>query len=161
MIAIADIILGIILIVGALDGFRKGAIYQVASLAGYIAAISGSLYLSSYLLTHYPQYFEFIPLPIRKYAIIIPAFILIVLAGILIGWALTKLISITGLSLPNRLLGILVGTARYFLINSLIVYVITRLLEVYFHKIPLMIANSILWNLMDTTGRLIVEIFFT
>lgn len=156
-----DLLIFIILAVGAINGFRKGAIYQTCSLITYLLTIIGGIKLANYLYQSHQDYISFIPSPLRLPSLIVLSYILIFLAGHLIGWLLTTFISISGLSLINKLIGAPLGIIKYFLIWSCLMYSLLRLNDYFNIFSHYYINQSTLFNMLTASGKMIIDLLIS
>jgi membrane protein required for colicin V production len=128
--SIIDIVLGSLLILGAVRGFMKGLFVEVASLLALVLGVWGAMHFSSYasdLLKSQVSWNEK-TLQIVGFAI---TFLLIVITIGLAGKALTKLANFIFLGLLNKLLGALFGTLKIGLILSIVLLLLNKI------KVPL------------------------
>lgn len=121
-----DIVLIVLVIAGFIKGYSDGFIRQVVFFLALIAAI----YLCSQVAMKLREYLISIDL-FPENTITIASFILafIMIAGIIIlaGWIIHKMISATPLSLPNHLVGALLGLIVTALLISLTLNVLEGL----------------------------------
>lgn len=115
-----DLVLGILLIVAAIQGFRKGFIIEFASLAALILGIWGGIKFSDFsarLITKYTGFHS-------EYLTIIAFFVTFILIVILIhimGKMLDKIVKAAMLGFLNRLAGIIFGVLKTALILSILI----------------------------------------
>ena len=109
-----DIVILLFLLYGAFRGFSKGLIIEVATLAGLILGVFIAIRYSPFtegilkdFLNITSRYLSYIALAVT--------FLLVVIAVYLLGKMLTRLVDIISLGLVNKLLGTLLGIAKYFL----------------------------------------------
>jgi membrane protein required for colicin V production len=123
--SVIDIVLGGLLILGAIRGFMKGLFVEVASLLALVLGIVGAAAFSDYasgLLDPHVSWNEK-TLQIVSFAL---TFIVIVIAIGLAGKALTKIADFAALGLLNKLLGSLFALAKTALILSLLLLLIDK-----------------------------------
>lgn len=128
-----DIVILLFLLYGAFRGFSKGLIIEVATLAGMVLGVFIAIRYASYtegilrdFLNLSSRYLSYIALGIT--------FLLVMICVYLLGKLLTKLVDIISLGLINKLLGMLLGIAKYFIIVCVIL-MITDALDDKFHFI--------------------------
>lgn len=128
-----DIVILLILLYGAFRGFCKGLIVGLATLAGLVlgvfVAVRYSPYTEAFLrdfLNISSRYLSYIALGIT--------FLVVVIAVGLLGKLLTKLVDIVFLGLVNKLLGAVLGAAKYFILICVLL-LITDALDDKFHFI--------------------------
>ena len=121
-----DIIILLFLLFGAFRGFSKGLIIEVATLAGLILGVFIAIRYSPYtegllrdFLNLSSRYLSYIALAIT--------FLLVVIGVYLIGKMLTRLVDIISLGLVNKLLGAILGMAKYFLIVCVLLMIMDAL----------------------------------
>ena len=103
-----DIVILLFLLYGAFRGFSKGLIIEVATLAGLILGV----FITS-------RYLSYIALAVT--------FLLVVIAVYLLGKMLTRLVDIISLGLVNKLLGTLLGIAKYFIMVCVLLMIVDAL----------------------------------
>lgn len=118
-----DIIVGIILLIAAYKGFKRGLVFEFISIVGLIIAIYGAFKFSNmaeiYLLEHAKDIEKFIPL--LSFIIV---FLIILLVIMVMGKVMEKLIKFTGLGIFNKLAGVVFGALK----SALIIGILTGLL---------------------------------
>ena len=123
---IIDIILGSLLIVGAVRGLMKGLFVEVASLLALVLGVYGAIHFSDYasgfLAPH--VHWEEQTLQIVSFAI---TFVVIITAIGLAGKALTKLADFAALGLLNKLLGAIFGLVKIGLILSIVLLLVDKI----------------------------------
>lgn len=128
-----DIVILLFLLYGAFRGFSKGLIIEVATLAGLVLGVFISVRYSVYtegilrdFLNISSRYLSYIALGIT--------FLLVMIAVYLLGKLLTGLINVISLGLVNKLLGTIMGMAKYFIVVCVIL-MIADALDDKFHFI--------------------------
>ena len=121
-----DIIILLFLLWGAYRGFSKGLIIEVASLLGLGLGVYVAIKYSSYtvgilvdFLNISSRYISYIALAVT--------FVLVAIVVYIIGKLLTKLIDIISLGLINKLLGTILGIAKYFVIVCVLLMIVDAL----------------------------------
>lgn len=112
-----DIILGIILLLAFISGFKKGLFVTLASLVGLIAGVFGAIYFSDFVGGYLSQWFDWSD-KITKLASFAVTFSIIVIAISMAGKFLTKIADFAALGLLNKLLGGVFSTLQYAFIIS-------------------------------------------
>ena len=123
---VIDIVLGALIIYGAIKGFFKGLFVEVASLLALMLGVYGAVHFSNYaseFLSNYVDWSEK-TMNITSFAI---TFAVIVLSISLAGKALTKLANFAALGVINKLLGALFGGLKIALILSVLLLVFERI----------------------------------
>lgn len=123
-----DIIILLFLLYGAFRGFSKGLVIEIATLAGMVLGVYIAIKYSSYtegilrdFLNVSSRYISYIALAIT--------FIVVAVVVYIIGKLLTKIIDIISLGLVNKLLGTVLGIAKYFIIVCVLLMIMDALNE--------------------------------
>ncbi len=114
-----DIIFGIILILGFIQGIRKGLFVELASLVGLILGIYGAIHFSYYVgnwLVNKTSWSEQV-INLTAFAI---TFIIIVLAVSLAGKLLTKVANFAMLGIVNKLAGAVFAVLKFAFLLSVV-----------------------------------------
>ena len=121
-----DIVILLFLLYGAFRGFSKGLIIEVATLAGLILGVFIAIRYSPFtegilkdFLNITSRYLSYIALAVT--------FLLVVIVVYLLGKMLTRLVDIISLGLVNKLLGTLLGIAKYFIIVCVLLMIVDAL----------------------------------
>lgn len=121
-----DIVILLFLLYGAFRGFSKGLIIEVATLAGLILGVFIAMRYSPFtegilkdFLNITSRYLSYIALAVT--------FLLVVIVVYLLGKMLTRLVDIISLGLVNKLLGTLLGIAKYFIIVCVLLMIVDAL----------------------------------
>ncbi len=117
-----DIIIGIILIFGTVNGFRKGLFVEVTTLVGLVLGVYGAIHFSHFLgafLKGYTSWDESM-LQLVSFA---GTFFIILIGMILLGKAMTKVAETIALGFFNKLVGAIFGFVKYALILSIVLLV--------------------------------------
>ena len=147
-----DIVIAALLLVGLISGLRDGLVKQIASLAGVI----GGLLLGRAFYMPVGEWLVDV-LGFSSEAAYVTAFILILivvpLLFSLVGWLVSKLLSVICLGWINRLLGGLVGVLKF----ALLVGVIITGFEFFDQRNSLIAeekkeASVLYYPIYDTTG---------
>lgn len=121
-----DIIILLFLLWGAYRGFSKGLIIEVATLLGLVFGVYVAIKYSSYtedilvdFLNISSRYISYIALAVT--------FVLVAIVVYIIGKLLTQLIDIISLGLINKLLGTILGVAKYFVVVCVLLMIVDAL----------------------------------
>lgn len=118
-----DLILGVILLYGAVKGFFKGLIIEAASLIALVLGLVGALLLSESVGNYIQSQTNFTTVP-PSGVIFLMVFILIIISINLLARILTRVIRLAALSSINRFFGALFGMAKFgFFISALLLLV--------------------------------------
>jgi membrane protein required for colicin V production len=113
-----DLVLGIILIVAAIQGFRKGFIVELASLAALILGIWGAIKFSDWTAGFITRTTKFHSDHLSTIAFLL-TFITIVILIHLLGKVLDNTVKAIALGFLNRLAGIIFGVLKTAVILSI------------------------------------------
>jgi len=117
-----DIVIGIILIFGTVNGFMKGLFIEITTLVGLVLGIYGAIHFSNYLgdfLKDSVSWDESM-IQIVSFA---GTFFIILIALVLLGKSLTKIAESMALGFFNKLVGAIFGFLKYALILSIVLIV--------------------------------------
>lgn len=128
-----DIILILPLLYGAFKGFSKGLIVEVATLLGLVLGVYTAIRYSGYTEEFLRDFLNITSRHLSYIALGI-TFLIVVMLVCLLGKMLTKLIDMVSLGLINKLLGTVLGAAKYFVILC-VVLLIADALDDKFHFI--------------------------
>lgn len=142
-----DIIIPLILAWGAFTGFRKGLILEAGSLIAIIAGIYGALEFSFVLGKYLAESVDWSEKVIQLSSFV-GTFLAIVIIINLIAKAFQKIIKAAALSLPNRILGLFFGVAKYLVILAGLLYVINSINQRYPFIDDKTLNDSMLYNPM-------------
>lgn len=154
---IIDIILGALILFGIIRGFFKGLFVEIASLLALVLGIYGAIHFSNYAADFLETKTEWDENTINITAFAI-TFIIIVLAIILAGKALTKLANFAMLGLLNKLLGALFGGVKVALILSILLVVFERFKKPFLFNNEDTTEESILYEPVKSIAPLIFPI---
>lgn len=145
-----DIIIGVLLIWGLIQGLRKGLLMEVASLIALVAGIFGAIHFSHFVIQELQVYLSWDQQFIEwtGYAL---TFILIVVVLILVGKLLTKLVKFVALNLFNRLLGGVFGLAKVAFLCSVLLMFINSF-DTGITKETQAFDDSYLYNFIEPVG---------
>lgn len=123
-----DIILVIFLVLAAVNGFRKGLILEVASLAALILGVWGAIEFSdvtSEFLTENLGW-EFNHMNLISFVI---TFVIIVILVHLVASSLSKLVEVAMLGWANRITGMVFGVVKTAFILSILLLIFNKIDE--------------------------------
>lgn len=116
-----DIIFIIPLLWGAVMGFKKGLVLELASLVGLILGTYGAIKFSDYTAEKLAQYADITQEWLGLISFLV-TFIAIVFGVFLLAKILNKALKLVALGTVNRILGLLFGTLKFALIVSIGLY---------------------------------------
>ncbi len=121
---IIDIVILIILILGAFRGFQKGLLLEIVGLFAFVLGIIGGFQFTPLVAGFLDGYFTKIPglIPVISFIIV---FVVIVLAVNLVGMVLKKTIDLTLLGSFDDLAGSLAGVLKWALALSFLLWLLT------------------------------------
>ncbi len=123
-----DIILVILLLLAAINGFKKGLIAEVASLAALILGIWGAIEFSYITSDFLVENFDLHTKHLNIISFVV-TFIVIVILVHIVGNTINKLAETVMLGFVNKLAGLVFGVLRSALILSIILVVFDKIDE--------------------------------
>ena len=114
-----DIIIAVILLFGLVKGYMKGLFIEITSLVGLVLGVYGALHFSFYLSDILKDNVSWDESMIQIVAFA-GTFIIILLALVFLGKALTKIAETIFLGFFNKILGAVFGVLKYALILSIV-----------------------------------------
>ncbi len=113
---VLDIVLGVFLLVGLFQGFRKGFFVELASLLGLILGVIGAIYFSHFVSGFLIKFFSWKEQTVNLVAFAI-TFIGIVILVSMLAKVLTQMADIAALGLINKFFGGVFGllSSAFFL----------------------------------------------
>jgi len=122
----ADIIILVILVLGAYSGFKKGLILELIAIVAFILAILGGFKLLHFGMEYVSKMYDGFGnlLPFVAFLVL---FVLILVAVNMIGKFLKKLIDWTPLGILDNFAGALIGAAKFALAISILLWVMSSL----------------------------------
>lgn len=126
-----DILILLFLLYGAFRGFSRGLIIEVATLLGLVLGVYIAIKYSAYTEGILQDFFN-ITSSYLSYIALAVTFLLVTIAVYVVGKMLTKLIDIVSLGMVNKLLGTVLGVAKYFVIVCVLL-MMTDALDGKFH----------------------------
>jgi len=159
-ISFFDLAVGILLLIFGIKGLFSGFIKEVFGLVGII----GGIFVASRYAGNVGDIIDTSIYHItNKSSIYFIGFLVTLLgfwlASILVGFLFTKLLSLSGLGLLNRILGFLVGSLKIFLLFSILIFAL-RSMEVFRDNIDKKLQNSYIYPYLIKSGNYIVKFKF-
>jgi membrane protein required for colicin V production len=156
-----DLILILIILLFAIQGFRKGLIYEIASLAGLILGIYASFHFAGYLEGYLAEYLN-VPEKYSAVTAFILIFLLVVIVLHLVGKIIENIIDLVALGFLNKLAGSVFGLAKGIVLLSLAFLVLNHFdneliskenrEESFLYK-PIESVAPLLWEGFEKYGR--------
>lgn len=153
-----DIILGALILYGAVKGFFKGFIIEAASLIALVCGIVGALLFSASVSTLLKNYFTFEQLP-PEGVIFILIFIGIIIIINLFARFLTKVVKMAALGIVNRLLGAIFGGTKFALVLSALLLTVDQFSFLFQYFDTVILEESYLYQPLKTYGSELFEWF--
>lgn len=123
-----DIVLGILLILAAFSGFRKGLIVELASLAALVLGIWGAIKFSDITSELLVEHLDWKWDHLNTVSFIITFIVIVILVNI-VAKTVTKLVETVMLGFVNKLAGLVFGFLRGAIILSVVLVVFDKINE--------------------------------
>lgn len=123
-----DIVLGILLVLAAINGFRKGLVAEVASIAALILGIWGAIEFSYITSDFLVEQFDLQTEHLNLISFVITFVVIVVLVHI-VGNVVSKLLDAVMLGFVNKLAGLVFGVLKAALILSVVLVVFNKVDE--------------------------------
>tara|TARA_R100000935_G_scaffold36196_1_gene57068 strand:- start:189586 stop:190119 length:534 start_codon:yes stop_codon:yes gene_type:complete len=114
-----DIVLGIILLIALVVGYKKGLFVALAGLVGIIAGVYGAVYFSGYAASYLAGWTNWNEQTVNLAAFAV-TFLAILLLISMAGKALTKIADFAALGIINKLLGAVFNVLKFAFIISVV-----------------------------------------
>lgn len=151
-----DIIIGGLILYGAVKGFFKGFIIEFASIVALIAGILGALLFASSVGDLLNTYFNFDTIPPTG-VIFALIFIVIIISINLLAKLLTKVIKMAALGLINRIFGSLFGGLKFAIVLSAFLLLLDQFSFLFQYFDTTILEDSILYEPIKSLGEIIFE----
>ncbi|TVR40285.1 MAG: CvpA family protein [Bacteroidia bacterium] len=153
---ILDLIIAVILVLGAIRGYQKGFFYEAATLAGLVAGVFIAILLASIAGNIVESLFEW-NTQVIKIVVFILVFLLVVWLIRLLGALLTKLFKALMLGFVNRIAGFALGLIKWAIILA-ILFMVLEFIDSGQRVIPKEIqANSSLYSILESLYSQIID----
>lgn len=151
-----DIIMGNLILFGAVKGFFKGFVIEAASIVALIAGILGALLFSSTIGDILSTYFNFETIPPTGiiFALI---FIVIIISINILAKLLTKVIKMAALGLINRIFGTLFGGLKFAIMLSALLLLLDQFSFLFQYFDTIILEESILYDPIKNLGEILFE----
>ena len=140
-----DIVIGIILIFGTIQGFLRGLFVEVTTIAGLILGIYGALHFSYFLRDFLVSIVSWDESMIQLVAFT-GTFLIILVALIFLGKAMTKIAETLALGFFNKIVGAIFGFLKYALILSVVLLVFDQVNAMMKFTDKKKISSSVLYD---------------
>ncbi len=121
-----DIVILLLLLYGAFRGFSKGLIIEMATLAGLVLGVFVAIRYSAYTEEFLHDFFNITSRHLSYIALAL-TFILVVICVYLLGKMLTRLMEMIALGFLNKLLGLVLGMLKYFVVVCVLLLMVDTL----------------------------------
>lgn len=125
-----DIIILLILVYGAVRGFFKGLIVEVFTLLGLVLGVFLAMKYSVYAENVLRDFLN-VSEPYLHPVGLAMTFLLVAVVTYLLGKMLTKLVDVIALGIPNKLLGMVFGVLKYFVLICFVLMITDSLNETF------------------------------
>lgn len=151
-----DIIMGSLILFGAVKGFFKGFVIEAASIVALIAGILGALLFASTIGDLLSTYFDFDTIPPTGiiFALI---FIVIIISINLLAKLLTNVIKMAALGLINRIFGSLFGGLKFAIVLSALLLLLNQFSFLFQYFDMIILEESILYDPIKNLGEILFE----
>ena len=151
-----DIIMGSLILFGAVKGFFKGFIIEAASIVALIAGILGALLFASTIGDLLSTYFDFDTIPPTGiiFALI---FIVIIISINILAKLLTNVIKMAALGLINRIFGSLFGGLKFAIVLSALLLLLDQFSFLFQYFNTTILEESILYDPIKNLGEILFE----
>lgn len=117
-----DVIIAILLLVFVINGYRKGFLISLATIAALILGIYIAVYFSNQLDATLMEHLR----PSRKWLPILSfslTFLLVVIVILLVAKIVERVVDVVGLGIVNKLGGALLGLAKGLILVSILIFI--------------------------------------
>jgi len=121
-----DIIILVPLVFGLIKGFSRGFIREIAAITGLFVGIITSYLLSEHLFQYFTIYFESADFELRIVSYVVVFFLTILLINFL-ATGITRILKVVALNGINRILGAILGLAKWSIILGLVIFAVNRI----------------------------------
>ncbi len=151
---IIDIVLASLLVLGLVIGYRRGLFVELTSLVGLVLGVYGAIHFSYFLSDFLESKVSWEASMIQVIAFA-GTFIIIVLALVFLGKALTTIADTIMLGFFNKILGALFGVLKYALIISVVLIIFSEFNKTFKFMDKSKTKNSVLYEPVKNLAPLI------
>jgi len=152
-----DIVIVVLVVLLGLKGLFRGFTRELFGLVGII----GGVFVASRLANNIGAFVNTIVPMDNENTILLSGFILTLVVfwtiTYLIGMTVSKVLSVSGLGIFDRLLGFIFGASKIFLLFSIISYAITQVKIINDNLAP-KLENSIVFPILTQAGKYIIKL---
>jgi len=151
---IIDMVLAGLLVLGLVIGYRRGLFVELTSLVGLVLGVYGAIHFSYFLSDFLESKVSWEASMIQVIAFA-GTFIIIVLALVFLGKALTTIAETIMLGFFNKILGALFGALKYALIVSVVLIIFSEFNKTFKFMDKSKTKNSVLYEPVKNLAPLI------
>ncbi len=157
-ISIFDLAVFALMLIFGIKGLLSGIIKETFGLVGII----GGIYLASRFAQQMGHFVDINIYQIHNKASVyfigfLSVLLIFWISSIVVGYIFTKLISLSGLGLINKLLGFVVGSLKIFLLFSIVIFAL-RSIDIFRNNLDKKLGNSYTYPYLVETGNYIVKL---
>lgn len=142
---IVDIIIGVLLIFGLINGYKRGLFIEITSLLGLILGVYGAIHFSFYLRNILENSVNWDPSMIQILAFA-GTFLVILIALVMLGKILTQIAETILLGFFNKILGAFFGLLKVALILSVIFIILSQFNKTFEFMNSSRVEKSVLYD---------------
>jgi membrane protein required for colicin V production len=142
---IIDIILASLVLFGLVIGYRRGLFVELTTLVGLILGVYGAIHFS-YFLTDFLETKVSWDASVIQVMAFAGTFMIIVIALVILGKALTKIAETIMLGFFNKILGAVFGALKYALILSVVLIIFSEFNKTFKFMDKSKTKNSVLYE---------------
>jgi membrane protein required for colicin V production len=142
---IIDIVIACLLLFGLVIGYKRGLFVELTSLVGLVLGVYGAIHFSYFLSNFLESKVSWDPSLIQVMAFA-GTFIIIVIALVLLGKALTTIAETIMLGFFNKILGAVFGVLKYALILSVVLIIFSEFNKTFKFMDKSKTRNSVLYE---------------
>ncbi len=142
---IIDIVIACLLLFGLVIGYKRGLFVELTSLVGLVLGVYGAIHFSYFLSNFLESKVSWDPSLIQVMAFT-GTFIIIVIALVLLGKALTTIAETIMLGFFNKILGAVFGVLKYALILSVVLIIFSEFNKTFKFMDKSKTRNSVLYE---------------
>ncbi len=142
---IIDIVIACLLLFGLVIGYKRGLFVELTSLVGLVLGVYGAIHFSYFLSNFLESKVSWDPSLIQVMAFA-GTFIIIVIALVLLGKALTTIAETIMLGFFNKILGAVFGALKYALILSVVLIIFSEFNKTFKFMDKSKTRNSVLYE---------------
>lgn len=153
-----DIVIALPILFSIYRGWVKGLILQLCSLVAVLLGIWGAQELTDVIVPYLKENYGVVSSYTRVTVfamIIMVTFVIVYIVGIL----LTKWIKVTAFSIPNRLSGVILSIAKYWVFVSFFIFYIDKTNNTFNYMDPTLTEGSFFYKPMLQSAKMLYDFF--